>query len=258
MGKRPIHETGQATVEFILGAAFAVAVVALCFVNSSWLPGSVQTIYARTWAALDEEPSYGIILANFGTASLSDVASIDNAQRVAADREALANLGRVFLGKTMAEVKSLMRVSVPSESSMFYHDWLERNQGVRICDYDIRNREDGLDEEVWTRISNTRVAPKDLTQWMQGDYDHYTGTKTREQEENVRYFFSDDMIYSTGVTTDEEKNGAFYNSSIRATFTFDENYRVDSVRLWVTRNQKIGNSWRVVPCNDLLDVIVTE
>lgn len=254
-------QKGQAMVEFILGAAFATVLVLLCFGKSSWFPGSLKTIYARTWAVLDENPSYGNLLANYGTAPLSEVTKLDNAQRVAADREALANLGRPFLGKTLAEVKQLMNLSGPSESNLYYNPALERNQGTLLYDYDIRNPSDGLASgEVWTKFSNGRTAPENMIRWMQGDYDHNnTKNRSNQLEQNTRYFFSDDMIYAAGVVGDEGADGGAYNASIRITFTFDEEHRVDSARLWTTRNQKQANGkWRRAPCDDLLDVIVTK
>ena len=267
-------QKAQAMVEFILVAAFAVALVVLCFGKDSWLPGSAKTLYNRTWAALDEEPSYTTMLAEYGSASLAEVAAIDNAQRVAADREALANLGRAFLGKNLSELKAMMKANSISEGDMFYYGGLARNQGIRLFDYDISNRGDGIqlrekvwsnnsnpDAEVRSKLSNPRPSTVDAIQWMEGDYDHFTNKKITASEQDVRYFFSDDMIYADGVVDDPNKNGKVYNASVRATFTFDENNTVDSVRLWVTRNQEREDkpgSWTVVTCNDLLDVIVTK
>lgn len=246
-------EKGQGMVEFALIACFVVGLAAIIY-NSN-LSSSAQSAYENVSRYLSGVPVTTQASVQDGKVmSNTELRQISNNQRIAHDQEALANLSKVFLGKSQNEIKNMLS----GTSFDAYDPSKGLSQGTLLFDYDIKNTGDG-DGSVQTAFRNAKASPDVLLSWMEGNYVQ-TDKKIKEKTYNERVFLSDDLIDPSGVLNGMEHEAGTYAASVRCTFSFDSNGNCDSVRIWTTRNKKkdgTTNAWLRYECEGLTKIVVT-
>ena len=247
-------EKGQGMVEVALIACFVVVLATIIY-NSN-LSNSAQSAYESVGSYLSGVPvTTQAAVQDCKVMSNTELRQINNNQRIAHDQEALANLSKMFLGKSQAEIRSMLN----NPSFDAYDPSKGLSQGTLLFDYDIKNTGDG-DGSVQTAFRNAKASPDVLLSWMEGNYVQ-TDKKIKEQTYNERVFFSDDVIDPSGVLNGMEHEAGTYAASVRCTFSFDSNGNCDSVRIWTTRNKKkdgTTNAWLRYECEGLTKIVVTK
>ena len=249
-----LWQKGQGSVEFALLACFVVGIAA--FIYNSNLSNSAQNAYESVSSYLSGVPVTGQApLETYSTLSNTELRQISNSQRIAMDQEALANLSRIFLGKSQNEIKKLLK----NPSFADYDPDKGLSQGTLLFDYDINSTGDMEGSSVGTTIRNAKAAPDDLIKWMEGNYVNRSSNATQMSYER-RLFLSDDLIDPSGVLNGTTHEDGIYAASVRCAFTFDSAGNCDSVRVWVvrTKQQEGKTNWLRYECEGLTKIVVTK
>jgi hypothetical protein len=187
-------------------------------------------------AGLFKDVKYADMLKNLGKKPLSDIKKEDNANRIAADQEALANIAKYFIDNNMtrAQVKKILGNNDPSSNNLI--------GGVLIANYFDYYTDPGMegDPNVSGMDPKNGFGKKtgNLTDLFQGGYDPSVTTTYDSQS---RFFFSDNMI------NDNYGNGDGYLSeerSIRISMQFNgtgDDATIESARVRVNRGPATQN-----------------
>ena len=93
-----LNRKGQGIVEYAMLLSFIVCLAMM--LNGANLSGSVKGVFDDAAVLLGgkSDKTYAANVKEWGGLSKAELAKIDNAERVRADREALANIGNAFIG----------------------------------------------------------------------------------------------------------------------------------------------------------------
>ncbi len=239
------NEKGQGLVEYTLILAFCASLY--MGANYEDFKQSIRTIYDNV-VAVNVTKVYGLgdvyvmALDAWGKKTRSELAEVPDAHRLNADQQALVNIGKVFIGKSLtpSDVKALIK---PGDNS--YNDnYLLDGKEVVIFNY-----LDDSSKDISTGYKGDSRAPQTI-HWMQGDYgtqnpDGSYSYTTDGFDNTTRFFYSDCMMKDKSQV--DWGNDQWGNDrTIRVSFTFkDEDGKkvVDSVRVRVNRgDQNKANS----------------
>ncbi len=207
---------------------------------------------------------YVMALDAWGKKTRAELAEVPDPHRLNADQQALVNIGKAFIGKSLTAEDVYKMVKSPTDT--FGSNYISQGKEVVIFNLVDHSDNDSYfknhpDQDIYSTLNGDSRAPWTL-HWMQGDYgtlNPETGTysyTTDDFDSSTRYFFSDCMM--------KDKNEVAWGNdqwgndrTIRVSFTFkDEGNKkvVDSVRVRVNRgNRDLANSHY-----HELDVKVTE
>ena len=244
--KHYLNRKGQGLTEYVLLLAFIAGLAMM--LNGANLGGTVKGVVNDVVALLGgkSDKTYAANLKEWGSLSKAELAKIDNAERVRADREALANIGNAFLGLSKSELRGML----DSYQQGVYRDEAELalkatthlNENGEVVKLDkyvdgastywdnygdygaipvlyYKNSADGyVDASYNSGFRNNNWA----LNWAQQEYEN--GTSSWDYK--TRYFYSDYMI-------DTANDGN--RRDVRASFTFDgdgSDARVASARIY--------------------------
>lgn len=162
----------------------------------------------------------------------------NNSQRLAADQEALDNIAKYFIGKTRDDLKTL---GINAGDKNFYGTTNGKNSGTRDAELSgasnyntlLLSLRDKGDEG--TNIEYTSSEIKLATGWLQGDNDAVLNKS--EWTSNTRFLYSDAIINNNAI-----QNGNTIKTQIRAQFHLDENGQIDSVHVFVVRDDNVDRN----------------
>ncbi len=195
---------------------------------------------------------YVMALDAWGKKTRAELAEVPDPHRLNADQQALINIGKAFIGKSLTAEDVYKMVKSPTDTFGSNHI----SQGKEVVIFNLVDHSDNdsyfknhPDQDIYSTLNRDSRAPWTL-HWMQGDYgtlDQATGTysyTTDEFDSSTRYFYSDCMINDKSVVDWGNKDQYANDRTIRVSFTFkDEGNKkvVDSVRVRVNRGD-IKNS----------------
>ena len=233
---------GQGIVEYALLLAFVVGIAMM--LQGVGLANAVKDTFDDVANLLKGENRYVTALKEWGHKTRAELATISNKDRIASDQEALINIGKAFIGLTAQEVKDLIK---PNDTS-YDTNYLKKGNEVLVFNYS-----DATNQDISTSILSDSRSPQAIN-WMQTDYGtvgeggslNYDTAKAFDN--GTRYFYSDYML--------EDKSAIKWGNdrSIRASFTFDSEGKVESARVRVNR----GSSKEANTHYHELDVTVTK
>ncbi|MBR2216247.1 MAG: hypothetical protein IJ849_10915 [Selenomonadaceae bacterium] len=237
-------QKGQGMVDYALIIAFVVAIGLA--ISGSGLGDAIKNVLADTGVAIAGKDNYADALNKYGSISTAELKQVSNAERIAIDKAALSNLGKIFLGKTEAEVKALLGVNNITGGNNPY--------GAILFDYEVASSDDGA-PVTKLRYNGGSFNSLDAVEWMKGNYtrntaNDYTASKTIN---DARYLFSDDAISKTpqGISVGN------YSATIRGQFEFTDG-KVSAVTINTTRSIQKSGGYERHECEGLTGIRVTE
>lgn len=248
------HEQGQSIVELALLMCFAVAVVLA--VNWDGFRDIAGNAYLKMASSVGTETSttHHVDISEYATMSTSELRQIDNAERIAIDRDTITALGRHFLGLDKSVIQTLFATT--SDNLLTGKD-KSKPYGVGVFDYHIVNSGDnGEALEIMLRSNGGGfVSNRQTIEWMNGNFDTNVKNYTKKNETvSTRYFFSNDAIDPSPVANVEGDQSA----TLRAKFTFDSEGKVESVTMNLTRSyEKTPGNWERTVCEGLSNIVIT-
>ena len=245
------QERGQSLVELALLMCFVVVV----FLAINW--DSFKTIAGNAYLKLAEtmgvETSVAEVLDSYATMSYAELSQVDNAQRIAIDKAILTALGEKLLGLDRSVIYKLFNTS---DNNLLTGKSSDKPYGVALFDYNIINTGDnGEDLKINLRgNSGGGTSNRQVIEWMGGNFDTDTSHYSRGSETvSRRYFYSDDAI--TPIS-DVDKNKQSVTARIK--FTFNQQGKVESVTINVTKNQEVNGKWERTFCKGLSDIVLSK
>lgn len=218
-----LNKKGQGIVEYALILAFVVGIAMA--LNGTDIGGAVKGVFDDVAALLGGGSKYAAALKDWSKKTREELSSIPDEDLIAADQEALANIGKYFLEKnlTKKQIADLLGVS--------QSDLTNLKQGILLVNY----HDNPGDIDTDFKQERTPISTGQVFEWMQGEYDS-DGSAALNNDQ--RYFFSDNM-------TTILNNGNQYENdrSVRLSFKFEgsgENATVESVRVRVNRGNTKG------------------
>lgn len=230
--KKITTEKGQGLTEYVLILAFVAGVAFMMFGGNGSLKDTLVNTITETnskLAGLFKDVKYADMLKALGKKPLSDIKNEDNANRIAADQEALANIAKYFIDNKMTkgQVKAILGFD-PSASNLMGGGLI-----ANYFDYYTDPGMEGNPNVSWLKAENGfNKKNGNLTDLFQGGYDSSANTTYDLQS---RFFFSDNMI------NDTYGNGDQYLSeerSIRIAMQFSgpgDDATIESARVRVNR-----------------------
>ena len=160
-------QKGQGIVEFAILLAFVV-----CIGMMANFSGEVQARFNKVLDLVGGKKDYTYAIESYSKLSKDKLQEVDEAIRVQMDQEALANIGRFFIGHDEQFVKKYLLNSKPDNACLLhYGEVVDENGNVKSYLYynkdDKNTRSDKKDE-----IAKT----SDVIHWMRGDFGLYDET----------------------------------------------------------------------------------
>ncbi len=197
-------EKGQGIVEFAILLAFVVGIGMMA--NFS---GEVQARFNKVLDLVGGKKDYTYAIENYLKLPKDKLQEVDEAIRILMDQEALANIGRFFIGHDEQFVEKYLLNSKPNNACLLhYGEVVDENGNVKSYLYynkdDKNTRSDKKDE-----IAKT----SDVIHWMRGDFGLYDETSnaiapdsyaTASYSSDNRYLFSN---YPVNRDTKDAGNG---------------------------------------------------
>lgn len=164
----------------------------------------------------------------------------DNSQRLAADQQALDNIAKYFIGKTTTELKALgINTSNLNDKKKFFGTTNGQNTGTRNAELAANSSYNVLllslrdKGETGTNMEYINNEIRVATGWLQGNNDAVLNKS--EWTSNTRFLYSDDIINNNDIV-----NNNTIKTQIRAQFHLDSEGNVDSVHVFVVRDENVG------------------
>ena len=212
-------QKGQGIVEYALLLAFVVGIAMM--LNGSNLGGAVKDTFDNVAVALGGVKDYASAIKNWSSLSKADILKEDKAKRIAADQEALANIGEFFIGMSRDAVKQLLENDCTKMQTLVH---VGENDAEKMNNNVVG---DGL-SYVMERDINKDVIRKehinDVIHWMQHDYGTHDGngySNNFDFNSGNRYFFSDYPV--NNMPADGNK---YYGNGIKLQLTYDSHNTV--------------------------------
>ena len=197
-------QKGQGIVEFAILLAFVVCIGVLA--NFS---GDVKARFNKVLDLVGGKKDYTYAIESYSKLPKDKLQEVDEAIRILMDQEALANIGRFFIGHDEQFVKKYLLNSKPDNACLLhYGEVVDENGNVKSYLYynkdDKNTRSDKKDE-----IAKT----SDVIHWMRGDFGLYDETSnaivpdsyaTASYSSDNRYLFSN---YPVNRDTKDAGNG---------------------------------------------------
>lgn len=228
--RRTIREKGQGLTEYVLIIAFIAGIAFMMFGGNGSLRGTLVNTIIETNSKLagmfDGGNKYVTAFKEWSKKTREELSDIPDKDLIAADQEALANIGKYFMEQdlTKAQLATLLGVKKSELTDL--------KQGILLVNY----HDNAADIDTDFHQERTTISPAQVFEWMQGDYDS-NGSATLNSE--TRYFFSDNI-----TTVLNEGNQYENDRSIRLSFKFDgngDNAKVEAVRVRVNRGNTKGD-----------------
>lgn len=238
-----LYKKGQGIVEYALILAFVVG-IALAL-NGTDIGGAVKTTFDKVAAVLGDKKNYAWALKNLSGLSRDDIKNAaEQDERIKMDQEALANIGKLFLGKNEDDLKKILK-----NAGLIKTDNSKVNENIFLASYHDNLAADGNGYYTDFAYNGTQFKEgyADLLTAMQGgtpNVDTYSDTVGSTD----RYFYSNNML--------DDKVGDQYanDRSIRVNLHYGTNDQgevvVDAVRVKVNRgnsketNESVKNYYR--------------
>lgn len=207
-------QKGQGIVEFALLLAFVVAIGVMANFGDS-----VIDRFNKVLDIVGEKKDYTYALENYSKLSKEKLQEIDPYLRIQIDQEALANIGRFFIGRNKAFVGKYLWKDNPSNTPLFHYGETVGEDG-KVSSYFYYNRND---KNTRSSVGDEYAKTADVIHWMQGDFGTYDpetnsiveGSYTTAAFDNTtRYLFSD---YPVTKDTSAAGNG------VKLWLTYDKN-----------------------------------
>lgn len=242
-------EKGQSLTEFALLMCFAVVIFLIVY--NSGIRDTASNAYNMAGQTLSPSFSYIDAIAEYGTMSNAELQQVDNGTRLAIDQSTLTTLGGKFIGMSKSELSALLNNA--SNDSL-------TNKGCILFDYEIIKTGNNDGDVIIKLRENGQASASNLEalQWMKGNYDTKSSDYSRaSQNMSTRLFFSDDTIDPNGPVNGQYNDKGSHSATIRATFHFDANNKVDKVNVYMTRSVNISGQWKRENCDGLTDISVS-
>ena len=215
--RNAVKQKGQGIVEYALLLAFVVGIAMM--LNGSNIGGAVIGVFDDVAAVLSggKQDAYVAALAKWGKAKRDDFTSATRDERLAADQQALINIGNFFLGKERNVVEGAVGRNATTSVLL-----VQMNDEI-LYDNSIFTRKNGNDQD-WTdgRVFN----------WMQGDY----GTVTVDENGKATITGYDDSKSYKPITDAERIDGRtdynFTNKTYSSTRYLYSDYAIYNQTGW--------------------------
>ena len=161
-----------------------------------------------------------------------------NEMRLAADQQALDNIATYFIGKTTSQLSAL---GINTNSKNFFGTTNGKNTGTRNEEQCGASNFNTLllslrdKDETGNNLEYINNEIRLATGWLQGDNDAVLNKS--EWTSNTRFLYSDDIINNNAIV-----NGATIKTQIRAQFHLDSENKVDSVHVFVVRDDNVDRN----------------
>lgn len=162
----------------------------------------------------------------------------DNSMRLAADQEALDNIAKYFLGKTTTELSAL---NINTNSKNFFGTTDGKNTGTRneeqcgASNYNTLLLSLRDKDETGNNLQYFDNELRLATGWLQGNNDAVLNKS--EWASNTRFLYSDAIINNNAIV-----NNNTIKTQIRAQFHLDSENKVDSVHVFVVRDDNVDRN----------------
>ena len=165
----------------------------------------------------------------------------DNSMRLAADQQALDNIATYFIGKTTADLNALGINTNSTNNKNFFGTTNGKNTGTRnveqcgASNYNILllslRDKDATGNNLQYFDNEIRLA----TGWLQGNNDAVLNKS--EWGSNIRFLYSDAIINNNAIV-----NNNTIKTQIRAQFHLDSDNKVDSVHVFIVRDDAVDRN----------------
>lgn len=223
-------QKGQGIVEYALLLAFVVGIAMM--LNGANLGGAIKGVFDDVAAVLSGEEKIDFAAwSKKGKNQLHDYENdkdiIDDALRVKADQQTLANIGTYFIDKTRDQVKAALNNNDAASDEVLlvdYQDYSEKPEN-QTGDFDVHKGTDNTKGRVFN--------------WMQGDYGENGYNNAYNFDSGTRYFLSNELIdhRDAAALAQTDNNGWGNNRSIRVKLTY-ENDTVVGAQVRVNRGAR--------------------
>ena len=255
-------EKGQGLTEYVLILAFIAGVAFMMFGGDGSLKGTLVSTVTKTNNILaglfGDGIKYADALKDWGKLKRSELEQKSARQRLAADQEALTNLGSHFLNMTKSDLLALLKMSDKEDE---FDSLNNDGKGILVFNY----VDDNLNElknnnaeaiKAYISVKNLNASASNVVDWMKND-----GTTGYAYDNKQRYFYSDTMIdpLQKNPDTTPTSNADYSNNqerSVRLNFAFDGD-NVSAVRVRVNRDGT-GNSDNYLHGAILMEVTVQD
>lgn len=224
-------QKGQGIVEFAILLAFVVGIGMMA--NFS---GEVQARFNKVLDLVGGKKDYTYAIENYSKLPKDKLQEVDEAIRILMDQEALANIGRFFIGHDNEFVKKyLLGNGYPDNACLLhYGEVVDENGNVKSYLYynkDDKNTRSNKNDEI--------AKTSDVIHWMRGDFGLYDETSnaivpdsyaTASYSSDNRYLFSN---YPVNRDTKDAGNG------VKITLKYDAKGKVSEAIIKV--NPLAGN-----------------
>lgn len=206
-------QKGQGVVEFALLFAFVVAIGVMANFGDV-----VKDRFNKVLDIVGGKKDYTYALENYSKLSKEKLQEVDEAIRIQMDQEALANIGRFFIGHDQAFVGKYLLNKTPNNACLLhYGEVVDENGNLNSYLYYNKN-----DKNTRSTKNDEIAKTSDVIHWMQGDfglYDEATNSivqdsyTTASYSSDNRYLFSN---YPVNRNTVDAGNG------IKITLTYKD------------------------------------
>ena len=196
-------QKGQGIVEYALLLAFVVGIAMM--LNGADLGGAVKDTFDKVAEALSgEKKDYAWARENLSGLSKDAIRDkFEDKDRIKMDQEALANIGKAFIGLTKDQVDKILKnhdSDIAKEGKGLwltnYHDPNANTLETFTTDFDYQTNSsqfEGKFSDITPFLNGTAI---DLEQGLT------TGAQGKVESNNSRYFFSDYMMGDNADGTD--------------------------------------------------------
>ena len=237
-----LKQKGQGIVEYAILLAFIVGIAMM--LNGANLSSAVKDVFddVATVLAGGKESQYASALTKWGNMSTSDLHDADPNERLAADKEGLANAAEFFLGK---EIENLANYGFSFNDNDL--NKLKRGEAIVALHYWPDDSTDSLS-------SYTKSGEKMLELMQGSSIDSGTYVRTHSNlhwldkgvYSNQRYFFSEPMIEKSG-------NQRQLKVQLLSEVNSEGKHVITSAKVWASQHQNNDND----PNNPYKDLSVT-
>lgn len=216
-----LKEKGQGLTEYVLILAFIAGVAFMMFGGDGSLKGTLVNTFTKTHSVLA-----GLFSdkTDWGHMNTSGFNSDNQAERLAADQNALENLANFFIGKTETQMRALLKDGLyhTNGQEVLLGWFVSNNTGNHFIVRDLKS--DGGEYA----FSSTIVRPTNdqVFNWMLGDYGE-NGNYKYSYDSTNNYLVSDYPLGQYNNSNLQWSSSATYEpltggNGVKISFTFDK------------------------------------
>ncbi len=239
-----LKQKGQGIVEYALLLAFIVGLAMM--LNGANLGGAVKGVFDDVASLLGGENKYVAALKKWGDKTKAELKQISNPERLAADQQALINIGQAFVGLKVSYINSkLLTGSSENEiRNSYIGDDLNGNgnKEIVVLNFEPDSSVQGIEDPWKLRSNNGQTKGMNPMQWMQADYgtageNGQLNYSAAGFDNNKKYFYSDQMIDNKGSDGFGWANDQWSDHrSVRISFTVNQDTDVvEAARVRINR-----------------------